>query len=67
MTSNGKQILVTGGTGKTGRRVAGRLRERHLPVRVASCAEIAAASGRDVRYVPVSTEEYAATSGVWNR
>ena len=36
MTSDGKQILVTGGTGKTGRRVAERLRARHLPVRVAS-------------------------------
>ena len=36
MTSDGKQILVTGGTGKTGKRVAERLRERHLPVRVAS-------------------------------
>jgi nucleoside-diphosphate-sugar epimerase len=37
MTTN---FLVVGGTGKTGRRVADRLRER--------------GPGRDVRYVPVS-------------
>ena len=36
MTSDGKKFLVVGGTGKTGRRVAERLRERHLPVRIAS-------------------------------
>ncbi len=37
MTStNGKKILVLGGTGKTGRRVAAGLRKLRLPVRVAS-------------------------------
>ncbi|MDG4825935.1 NmrA family transcriptional regulator [Asanoa sp. WMMD1127] len=37
MTSN-EQILVIGGTGKTGRRVADRLRGRGIPVRVGSRA-----------------------------
>jgi uncharacterized protein YbjT (DUF2867 family) len=35
-SGNGKPILVLGGTGKTGRRVAALLRDRGLPVRVAS-------------------------------
>lgn len=33
---NGKPILVLGGTGKTGRRVAARLKARGLPVRIGS-------------------------------
>jgi uncharacterized protein YbjT (DUF2867 family) len=84
--------LVLGGTGKTGRRVAGRLRARGLPahaediadVAVAALAqdghagriyevtgpralrfgeavdEIAGASGRPVRFVPVTIEQFAA-------
>jgi uncharacterized protein YbjT (DUF2867 family) len=35
-TSSQNTVLVTGGTGKTGRRVAQRLRERGVPVRIGS-------------------------------
>ena len=35
-SANEKPILVLGGTGKTGRRVAERLQARHLPVRIGS-------------------------------
>src|SRR5690349_8857848 len=36
ITRDGETILVLGGTGKTGRRVAERLKARGLPVRVGS-------------------------------
>jgi uncharacterized protein YbjT (DUF2867 family) len=48
MTTN---FLVVGGSGKTGPR---------LLSFADAAADISAASGRDVRYVPVSAEEYAA-------
>ena len=62
--------LVVGGTGKTGRRVAERLRERGMAVRIGSrllsfadaAGEISAAAGREVRYVPVSPAEFAAAA-----
>lgn len=44
--------LVLCGTGKTGRRVVERL---------GALGEISRASGREVRYVPVSAEEFAST------
>ena len=64
-------VLVTGGTGKTGRRVAQRLAGRGVGVRIGSragtppfdrtepAAEIGAVVGREIRYVPVSVDEYA--------
>src|ERR687894_89069 len=89
-----KTTLVLGGTGKTGRRVAQRLKARGVPTRVVDAddiaevavaaltddrhsgqlyeltgprsltfaevaAEIAEATDREVRYVPVSLEEHA--------
>ena len=62
--------LVVGGTGKTGRRVAERLRERGMAVRIGSrllsfadaAGEISAAAGLEVRYVPVSPAEFAAAA-----
>lgn len=50
--------LVLGGTGKTGRRVAERLRDLGLPVRLGSRS--ARATRREIRYVEVSIEAYAA-------
>jgi uncharacterized protein YbjT (DUF2867 family) len=60
MTTN-QLILVTGGTGKTGRRTAQRLAERGVPVRIgreprefADYARAAAASGACSRAGAVS-------------
>ena len=72
-----QDILVLGGTGKTGRRVVERLEARGLPVRVGSrsaepptgprlltfeqaLGEVAEANGREIEFVPVRVEEYAA-------
>lgn len=55
-----KLTLVLGGTGKTGHRVATRLRARGQPIRISSrSGEPPFDWGREIRYVRVSLEQYA--------
>jgi nucleoside-diphosphate-sugar epimerase len=63
--------LVTGGTGKTGRRVAERLAARGLPVRIGSRAGVLVLlSGRGEPEAQAAEREVAAAAaatGVWAR
>jgi uncharacterized protein YbjT (DUF2867 family) len=53
---NGKPVLVLGGTGKTGRRVAQRLWDRSVPVRIGSRAAAAPFDWNDQRTWPGALE-----------
>jgi nucleoside-diphosphate-sugar epimerase len=78
MTTQRNLTLVLGGKGKSGQHVAKRLIARGVTIRVSSRSGEPPFDWNDLRYVQISTEEYAsvvaehqvrttAAQGVWDR